>query len=250
MSLSLMHIMRDDPDFTKRLNKKVEEIKVDKQNLLNTAEEYSSRYRSEVNEGTQLRAKLLSEGASKGLSESQVMSSYGRFVPTVQTPVLNLLYFLLRESDEDSHYGKGHYQRRDAINEELIKRNQLEHDDTGKQDDVDLDALLDHVQKLILEKTNVETMKTERSKLNAQFENVKSEVPKEDATQLKDTPDMVEYLYGNTTLEKFNLIKKLKALSQSPNESEAFQAYRKANELCKEEGLEFDKIPCYVEKRK
>ena len=46
-----------------------------------------------------------------------------------------------------------------------------------------------------------------------------------------------------------NKIKKLKALSRSSNESEAFQAYRKALELCKEYNLEFDRIPCYVEQK-
>ena len=43
-------------------------------------------------------------------------------------------------------------------------------------------------------------------------------------------------------------IKKLKALSQSPNEKEAFLAYRKCLELCKKYDLEFDKIPCNVKK--
>jgi hypothetical protein len=71
-----------------------------------------------------------------------------------------------------------------------------------------------------------------------------------DQVQFKKSPEMVEFLYGNITLETFNKIKKLKALSKSPNEQEAFQAYRKAIELCKEHNLEFDKIPCYVNKPK
>jgi hypothetical protein len=60
---------------------------------------------------------------------------------------------------------------------------------------------------------------------------------------------MVEYLYGNITLDMFNKIKKLKALSKSPIDAEAFAAYRKALELCKEYNLDFDRIPCYVKGR-
>ena len=44
----------------------------------------------------------------------------------------------------------------------------------------------------------------------------------------------------------FDKIKKLKALAQSNNKNEAFLAYSKAIELCKEYGLNYDKIPCYV----
>ena len=56
-------------------------------------------------------------------------------------------------------------------------------------------------------------------------------------------PDMLTYIYGNVTLEKFQTLKKLKRLSRSPNEHEAFQAYRKCLELCKEYKIEFDRIP-------
>ena len=60
---------------------------------------------------------------------------------------------------------------------------------------------------------------------------------------LEKAPDMVEYIYGNITMEKFQTLKKLKRLSKSPNEHEAFQAYRKCINLCKEHKIEFDKIP-------
>ena len=56
-------------------------------------------------------------------------------------------------------------------------------------------------------------------------------------------PDVIEYIYGNITMEKFQTLKKLKRLSKSPNEHEAFSAYRKCISLCKEHGIEFDKIP-------
>jgi hypothetical protein len=189
--LSLMTIIRDDPDFGRRIAKKVQEIKQDKQNLLDVADQYGQRYQEEILKGTELRAKLLTEGSSRGLSEEEVMSQYGRFVPTVYTPILNLLYFLLRESEVQD---QDLYRQRDKLNEQF-----------------------GHLQE----------------------EDVKS-------TVLKDPPEMVEFLYGNITLDMFNKIKKLKALSKSPNEKEAFRAYRKAQELCKQYNLDFDRIPCYV----
>jgi hypothetical protein len=235
-NLSLISIMRDDPDFGKRLAKKVETIKEDKRHLVETAAEYSQRYQDEIVEGTKLRAKLLTEGASKGLSEEQILSSYGRFVPTVYTPILNMLYFLLRESDTEY---AGRYQKRDEINELLLKNRQLEHD-VGEKNltSEEFRTLIDEKIKEIYE----ETFSTEqRKKMNA-------EIAKEtrEPASLKPTPEMVEFLYGNITLDMFNKIKKLKALSKSPNEQEAFQAYRKAVDLCKQYNLDFDRIPCYV----
>lgn len=192
--MSLMSIMRNDPDFGKRISKKVEEIKKDKEGLVNIADQYGKKYQDEILEGTERRANLLTEGESKGLTEEEVMSRYNSFIPTVFTPILNLLYFMLRETEEEDI---NKYKKRDRLNEQF---GHLREDD------------------------------------------FKSQV-------LKEPTPMIEYLYGHTTLEKFNIIKKLKALSTSDNESEAFQAYRKARELCKEEGLDFDKIPCYVDKK-
>jgi hypothetical protein len=134
---------------------------------------------------------MLTEGAQRGLSEEEVISQYGRFVPTVYTPILNLLYFLLRETaDEDAD----HYRQRDRLNEQF-----------------------GHLREEDIEKT-----------------------------VLQNTPDLEEFLYGNVTFDMFDKIKKLKALSKSSNKQEAFMAYTKAIELCKEYGLNFDKIPCYV----
>jgi hypothetical protein len=187
--------MRSDPDFGKRISKKVEEIKQDKENLSNIADQYGKKYQDEILEGTERRANLLTEGESRGLSEDETMQQFGRFIPTVYTPILNLLYFMLRETEEEDRMK---YRNRDRLNEQF-----------------------GHLRE----------------------EDFKSQV-------LKEPTPMIEYLYGHTTLEKFNIIKKLKALSTSDNESEAFQAYRKARELCKEEGLDFDKIPCYVGEKK
>ena len=72
MSLSLISIMRSDPDFGKRISKKVEEIKADKQNLLKLADEYGGRHKDEILKGTVKRAKLLTEGKLRGLSDDEV----------------------------------------------------------------------------------------------------------------------------------------------------------------------------------
>lgn len=234
--------MRDDPDFGKRIQKKVAEIKEDKQNLLNAADEYGARYKEEILEGTELRAKMLTEGASKGLNEEQIMSSFGKFVPTVYTPILNMLYFLLRES-EPVHSRR--YNQRDAINEALIKARQLNHNEKERDLTVEeLSELLDEKLKEVGRETSSES---KRRSINSQFEKENKYRPKEEDVKLKETPEMMEYLYGNITVDMFNKIKKLKALSKSSNEQEAFQAYRKAVDLCKQYNLDFDRIPCYVE---
>src|SRR5690348_9046956 len=222
--LSLISIMREDPGFGQRIQKKAEEIKMNQDNLRNFADEYGKKYEDEIIHGTELRAKLLTEGSQKGLSEEEIMSSYGRFVPTVYTPVLNMLYFMMRETEkEDATL----YAERDIINEKLIKTGQLWHTDKEEED-----VNEDEIEKLL-----IETLKSVRGKTKNKLRvdlNKKLEEHKKPDDAIKNTPEMVNFLYGNITLDIFNKIKKLKALSQSPNEQEAFQAYRKAMELCKE----------------
>ena len=228
--------MRDDPDFGKRISKKVQEIKHDKESLLHVADEYGQKYQQEIIDGTKKRQRLLENGAARGLTEAEVMGEYGRFVPTVYTPILNFLYFMMRETED---VDRDKYRQRDAINEALVKAGQLSHDD--RENDLsseELSALIDDKLKELKEEQLVDER---RQQINDQF----LAEEKED-TKLKDTPDMVGFLYGNITLDMFNKIKKLKALSKSPHEGEAFAAYRKALELCKEYQLDFDRIPCYV----
>lgn len=234
--------MREDPEFGKRISKKVQEIKQDKQHLLSAADEYGAKYQEEILEGTRKRALLLKEGEARGLSENEVMQEYGKFVPTVYTPILNLLYFMLKESEP---HDRKKYHQRDIINEQLLRLKQLSHDE-GENDlsDVEVAAILDDKIRQVHQETVADV---KRKEINRQFETEET-LPEDDVT-LKEPQEMVEYLYGNITLDMFNKIKKLKALSKSPNEEEAFLAYRKALELCKEYNLDFDRIPCYVEKK-
>ena len=238
-NLSLISIMREDPDFGKRISKKVQEIKQDKQNLLNVADDYGKKYQREILEGTERKAKLLSEGKSRGLSEDEIMQEFGKFVPTVYTPILNFLYFTLRETED---VDRMKYKKRDKINEALIKAGQLNHDDREIElSENEFTLLIEEKMKELRAETLVDER---RQKVNSQFL-----AEDRDAASLKDTPEMVEFLYGNITLDMFNKIKKLKALSKSSNEQEAFQAYRKAVALCKEFHLDFDRIPCYVDSK-
>lgn len=65
----------------------------------------------------------------------------------------------------------------------------------------------------------------------------------EEVEVMQNTPELFEYLYGNITLDIFSKLKKLKALSKSSNENEAFSAYRKCLTLCEQNNIDFDKIP-------
>lgn len=165
-----------------RFEKKIKEVKKNKQNLLSAAEEYNNQHKEEIREGTRQKALLLAEGESRGLSEEEIFKDKG-FIPSVYTPILNFLYFMLKDCND--------------IENEL---------------------------KLLRE--------------NAELEHENIEI---------DAPEMEEFIYGNMTHDTFKKIKKLKALSRSKNEKEAFLAYRKCLELCDKYSLEFDKIPCNLD---
>lgn len=250
-NLSLVSIMQSDPEFGKRISKKVEEIKQDKKNLLEIANTYENKYKQEVLEGTELRNRLLTEGTQKGLSEDQIMSSYGRFVPCLRTPLLNLLYFMLRESEGDEYFGKHHYNRRDQMNESLIKNGKTSIEDTynnpnfSEMSESEAERILDE----FIDDRFAPRSNPKRKAINDAFDAEKQFRPKEEEVMLKEPENMVEYLYADLTLEQFDVLKKLKSLTQSPNVPEATLAFRKGKELCAKYGLEWDKIPCYYRKK-
>jgi hypothetical protein len=234
-----MSIMRDDPDFGERLSKKTEAIKQDKQGILNAADQYGSRYQEEIIKGTELRAKLLTEGASQGKTEEEIMASYGRFVPTVYTPIMNMLYFMLRESEpQDSRK----YRQRDAINEVLIKTKQLNHDD--KEPDISKEELLAMLDDKLKE-MHLESM----ADIARQEANARYAAEEREKAQLKTPEDMETFLFGHLTLDQFNTLKKLKSLTQSTNIGEATLAFTKGKELAAKYKVDWDKIPCYYKKK-
>lgn len=181
-----------------RIIKKIAEVKQNKANLLERANEYQQKYSDEIEKGTLQRALLLEDGKRKGLKEEEIFRGNQIFIPTKQTPILNFLYFMLRDSGE---YGDG---------VTILRENK------------DLDKDFKELEKEYNDKYGQEV-----------HEKVADD-------NLKDSK---EFLYGNVGMEEFATLKKLKRLSKSDNENEAFLAYSKAMKLCKELGLDFDKIP-------
>jgi hypothetical protein len=114
-SVILSRIMMENADWAERLKKKIADVRQDKIGILSAAEQYAKEHAQEIAEGTRQKQLLLAEGASQGLTEEEVMSRYGKFLPSVRTPILNMLYFMLRESHDpgmeairkefDSKYG-------------------------------------------------------------------------------------------------------------------------------------------------
>jgi len=192
---SLVTLLRNDPDFGPRLAKKKEEVKKDKQNLLKTAATYADKFHDEIEEGTRKSVKMLGEGKARGLAEEDVMKEVysGGFIPMVSTPILNLLYFILRESED--------------IDRELYASRNIQNQQYGNLEDRDAETLSDN---------------------------------------FRTPDDMFTYLYGHITLETFNKLKKLKALTKSPNIEESTLAFKKCRELCSKYNIEYDRIPCNV----
>jgi hypothetical protein len=215
---SLMAILRNDPDFAGALSKKKEAVKQDKQNLLKAAETYTQKYKEEILEGTKKRQKLLSEGQSKGLTEEEIFNGSTTFYPTIYTPILNFLYFMLR--DEDTKYHK----TTEEILEEYIKELGLEPTEQTKL-----------YIKGIIQSLDVERQLDEIGS-NVSFEDVITD----DVTI--DPEEMDVFVYGNLDHNIYKKIKKLKRLIKSPNPNESALAYKKCRELCDQYNLDFHKI--------
>ncbi len=190
--LALEQLARTDPDLALRLEKKAAAVKKDRGNLVSAAVEYNKKFDREIEEGTKKRQLLLAEGKSAGLTEEEIFKNNTKFLPTRQTPILNYLYFIMRETE-------------------------------------DVDKQLNEL----------------REKYNREFGHLNHDEVQTELVQ--DPPEMFTFIYENMTVETFNKIKKLKALSHSPNEAEALLAYKKCRELCDKYNLEYEKIPCNIE---
>ena len=208
-----MAILRDDPDFAGALKKKTESVKKDKENLLQAANTYTEKYEAEILEGTKLRQKLLSEGKEKGfVNDEDIFRGNGQFMPTIYTPILNFLYFMFRDEACDEK------EKIEELTQAYIKEFGYENLIKAMDDGADIE-------------------KQENTTLDEILSN-----------DVHRPEEMEKFIYGNMDHNTFKKLKKLKALSKSPNEKEAFLAFRKCNELCNKYGLEFDKIPCNITK--
>lgn len=219
---SIMAILRSDPDYAAALKKRGEDLGKDKQNLINASGQYAEKYQEEIAEGTQRYQKLLGDGQVEGLEGDKSLG--GKFIPTKYTPILNFLFFSQRDENVTPN----------KTAEEVMTDYVKQFTDMGfeKSDLIDL-----YIKGL------VQKLPEGYDSKDVDFDDVITD----DVTIMPD--EMDKFIYGDLTHSEFKKLKKLKALSQSSNEQEAFLAYRKCLELCQKYRLEFDKIPCNVKKR-
>jgi len=88
-----------------------------------------------------------------------------------------------------------------------------------------------------------EDLDKELSVLKEEFEKKYGAEVHKDHDTPNDVPNMMSFVYKNIGDDTFSTIKKLKTLTMSENEQEAFIAFRKCMELCKKYNLEFSQIP-------
>jgi tetratricopeptide (TPR) repeat protein len=227
---SLVKILRDDPDLSKRLAKVKEAVAKDKSTLLQNAQEFNKQYEEEIDEGTKKRQKLIAEGKSQGLQEHEI--SWGsQFLPTRQTPILNFLYFLLR--DRSNNVDKQIEQLR-KIQEERFKNINIE----------EMDA--ESVYMLLKATGDTHLIEEAQDELNKKYGSLQDDFEADDSDNLEEAPEMDSLYFEAIGHDVFKKLKKLKALSRSPNRNEAFAAYTKCIELCESLGINFDKVPCNI----
>lgn len=194
-----LSVFEKNPDFAIRLQAQVAEIKKTHKNLSEAAANYTVKYDAEVKEGTKKMQLLLTEGKRRGFTEEEILAAQQNFCPTVRTPILNMLFFLLKE-----------------------------HPDANN---INFNRLFEDINK------NPELLLSEQ---NNKYGSLQHDAASEKTAE--QAPEMDEFIYGEMTHSTYQTIKKLKRLSQSPNQAEAFAAYRKCLEMCKKYNLEFDKV--------
>lgn len=128
-SNSLIAILKESPIFSERIKKLTGQIKNDLTKIDNLAEQYNTKYKKQIDEGTVKRQILLTEGLKKGKSTDEVLSEMS-FIPSVYTPKLNWLYFFMYEhmdesmenkrSVQDTLYIKEVHEQQDVVNMEKI----------------------------------------------------------------------------------------------------------------------------------
>lgn len=191
--------IRDNPDFATFFGKKKDETKKYQVNLRESAQEFQSKYAAEIESGTRKRQLLLAEGKKRGLNEEETFKDNQIFIPTSNTPILNMLYFLLCERGDLS------------ANITVLR----EAKDLGR----------------------------EFGELRDELEGLHGSELHECIAMAESLPNAKGFIYGKIGNEGFNVLKKLKSLTSSKNEKEAFVAFKKCKELCERIGVDFDKIP-------
>lgn len=230
---SLVSILKDDPDFAKRFQKAVDETKQAKKTLIDNATEYNKQHKAEILEGTRKRQLLISEGEAKGLREEEINWG-GQFLPTVRTPILNFLYFLLHDFPNEF----------DERTKDL--RSTLEEQVRGMKHD---EELLEHVNPdllyLLMSAPGLSNTDNARKSQNEKYGSLQDDY-EVNKSQTKVPDDMDSMMFEQMGHELFKKVKKLKALSYSTNQHEAALAHLKFLKLCKEYHLNPDQVPCAV----
>jgi hypothetical protein len=101
-SMSLVSLLKESPDYMTRISEIAEEVKKDKTKILKMADTYNDKYKKEISEGTIQRQILITEGAKSGKTPEESVRISGRFIPSIHTPILNWLYFFMREDTATS----------------------------------------------------------------------------------------------------------------------------------------------------
>ncbi len=200
--LSMLAIIRDNPNYAKQLEKRVKEVKQDKANLLTAAAKIAQEHAAEIEEGTRKRQLLITEGKKRGLSETEVLTSYGRFLPTKWTPILNLLYFILREEAPPAF---------EELRKEFFEKFGHEYDGLNKEQLEEKYGQEEHTEPVDENVEDTPTMET-----------------------------FIYGNMTHKTYQTIKKLKRLSP--DSSNEHEAFLAYRCCMKLCEKFSLDFDKV--------
>jgi hypothetical protein len=156
---------------------------------------------------------------------------------------------MLRESENDHYFGKSHYERRDKINESVIKDGHSDITETYADMNDLSEAEAERILNEFVDDTFAPRSNPSRQQVNAAF--VTESNANEDRAELKEPEMMEEFLYGSLTLSQFDVLKKLKSLAiNNDNVAESTLAFKKLRELCAKFELDWQKIPCHAEKRK
>lgn len=94
--MSLVSLIKDNPDYIDRIQELAVEVKKDKSKILSMASKYNNKYEKQISEGTKKRQLLLAERVNHGQSPEEAERSLG-FIPSIYTPILNWLYFFMME---------------------------------------------------------------------------------------------------------------------------------------------------------
>ena len=232
---SLVSILRDDLELGQRFIKKVKEVEQDKKTLLSNADKYNKQFEDEIAEGTKKKQLLIAEGAAKGLTEEQINWG-GTFLPTVRTPLLNFLYFILREESTDAD------ERIEQLRNEYHSKHGEFETEGYETNDLDANVLYMLLRESKLSREDIGKVK---DTYNKKFGHLQDEYDS-DNTELKSPEGMDTMMFEQMGHELFKKLKKLKALSYSPNENESALAHAKFVKLCREYKIDPDKVPCNV----